>query len=72
MESILDTLTADKLYQPGGTHLLDLEELHDGDFLTNVVSHTRLSLLVRHPARNQVRLPSAGSLLLIVFKTKAL
>ncbi|XP_051913579.1 cyclic AMP-responsive element-binding protein 3-like protein 1 [Hippocampus zosterae] len=36
MESILDTLTSDKLYQPGGTHLLDLEELHEGDFLTNV------------------------------------
>ncbi|XP_061548863.1 cyclic AMP-responsive element-binding protein 3-like protein 1 isoform X1 [Phycodurus eques] len=36
MESILDTLTADKLYPPGGTNLLDLEELNDGDFLTNV------------------------------------
>ena len=37
MESILDSLTAEKLYQPG-TNLLDLEELSDGDFLTNVVS----------------------------------
>ncbi|XP_060888392.1 cyclic AMP-responsive element-binding protein 3-like protein 1 [Labrus mixtus] len=36
MESILDSLTADKLYPPGGTNLLDLEELSDGDFLTNV------------------------------------
>ncbi|XP_049610657.1 cyclic AMP-responsive element-binding protein 3-like protein 1 isoform X2 [Syngnathus scovelli] len=36
MESILDTLTADKFYPPGGTNLLDLEELNDGDFLTNV------------------------------------
>ncbi|XP_061917180.1 cyclic AMP-responsive element-binding protein 3-like protein 1 [Entelurus aequoreus] len=36
MESILDTLTADKLYSSGGTNLLDLEELNDGDFLTNV------------------------------------
>ncbi|XP_061660849.1 cyclic AMP-responsive element-binding protein 3-like protein 1 isoform X2 [Syngnathoides biaculeatus] len=36
MESILDTLTTDKLYPPGGTNLLDLEELNDGDFLTNV------------------------------------
>ncbi|XP_054642065.1 cyclic AMP-responsive element-binding protein 3-like protein 1 [Dunckerocampus dactyliophorus] len=36
MESILDTLTADKLYSSGSTNLLDLEELNDGDFLTNV------------------------------------
>nr|XP_057906651.1 cyclic AMP-responsive element-binding protein 3-like protein 1 [Doryrhamphus excisus] len=36
MESILDTLTADKLYSSGGSNLLDLEELSDGDFLTNV------------------------------------
>nr|XP_046238319.1 cyclic AMP-responsive element-binding protein 3-like protein 1 [Scatophagus argus] len=36
MESILDSLTAEKLYPPGGTNLLDLEELSDGDFLTNV------------------------------------
>ncbi|XP_034029982.1 LOW QUALITY PROTEIN: cyclic AMP-responsive element-binding protein 3-like protein 1 [Thalassophryne amazonica] len=36
MESILDSLTADKLYPSGGTDLLDLEELSDGDFLTNV------------------------------------
>ncbi|XP_077408579.1 cyclic AMP-responsive element-binding protein 3-like protein 1 [Vanacampus margaritifer] len=36
MESILDNLTADKLYPPGGTNLLDLEELNEGDFLTNV------------------------------------
>lgn len=36
MESILDTLTAEKLYPSGGTNLLDLEELSDGDFLTNV------------------------------------
>lgn len=35
MESILDSLTAEKLY-PSGTNLLDLEELSDGDFLTNV------------------------------------
>ncbi|CAJ1087489.1 cyclic AMP-responsive element-binding protein 3-like protein 1 isoform X1 [Xyrichtys novacula] len=35
MESILDSFT-DKLYPPGGTNLLDLEELSDGDFLTNV------------------------------------
>ncbi|XP_074482855.1 cyclic AMP-responsive element-binding protein 3-like protein 1 [Sebastes fasciatus] len=33
MESILDSLTAEKLYP---TNLLDLEELSDGDFLTNV------------------------------------
>lgn len=38
MESILDSLTAEKLYPSGGTNLLDLEELSDGDFLTNVVS----------------------------------
>lgn len=37
MESILDSFT-DKLYPPGGSNLLDLEELSDGDFLTNVVS----------------------------------
>uniref|UniRef100_A0A3Q3VWB8 BZIP domain-containing protein n=1 Tax=Mola mola TaxID=94237 RepID=A0A3Q3VWB8_MOLML len=37
MESILDSLTAEKLY-PSATNLLDLEELSDGDFLTNVVS----------------------------------
>ncbi|MEQ2294590.1 hypothetical protein AMECASPLE_005456, partial [Ameca splendens] len=36
MESILDSLTAEKLYSSGGTNLLDLEELSDGDFLTNV------------------------------------
>ncbi|KAM6893843.1 cyclic AMP-responsive element-binding protein 3-like protein 1 isoform 1-T1 [Xenentodon cancila] len=36
MESILDSLTAEKLYPSGGTNLLDLEELTDGDFLTNV------------------------------------
>ncbi|XP_051799410.1 cyclic AMP-responsive element-binding protein 3-like protein 1 [Acanthochromis polyacanthus] len=36
MESILDSLTAEKLYPSGGTNLLDLEELSDGDFLTNV------------------------------------
>nr|XP_061802744.1 cyclic AMP-responsive element-binding protein 3-like protein 1 [Nerophis lumbriciformis] len=36
MESILDTLAADKLYPTGGTNLLDLEELNEGDFLTNV------------------------------------
>ncbi|KAM8903786.1 cyclic AMP-responsive element-binding protein 3-like protein 1 isoform 2-T2 [Spinachia spinachia] len=36
MESILDSLTADRLYPAGGTNLLDLEELSDGDFLTNV------------------------------------
>ncbi|XP_070711870.1 cyclic AMP-responsive element-binding protein 3-like protein 1 [Pempheris klunzingeri] len=36
MESILDSLTAEKLYPPGGGNLLDLEELSDGDFLTNV------------------------------------
>lgn len=35
MESILDSFT-DKLYPPGGSNLLDLEELSDGDFLTNV------------------------------------
>lgn len=35
MESILDSLTEEKLY-PSGTNLLDLEELSDGDFLTNV------------------------------------
>lgn len=38
MESILDSLAAEKLYPSGGTNLLDLEELSDGDFLTNVVS----------------------------------
>lgn len=38
MDSILDSLTAEKLYPSGGTNLLDLEELSDGDFLTNVVS----------------------------------
>ncbi|KAF3706250.1 Cyclic AMP-responsive element-binding protein 3-like protein 1 [Channa argus] len=37
MESILDSLTAEKLYPSGGSNLLDLEELSDGDFLTNVV-----------------------------------
>lgn len=42
MESILDSLTADRLYPAGGTNLLDLEELTDGDFLTNVVSGRRL------------------------------
>ncbi|KAL7370118.1 hypothetical protein ABVT39_019512 [Epinephelus coioides] len=36
MESILDSLAAEKLYPSGGTNLLDLEELSDGDFLTNV------------------------------------
>ncbi|KAG7215722.1 hypothetical protein INR49_022079 [Caranx melampygus] len=36
MESILDSLTAEKLYPSGCTNLLDLEELSDGDFLTNV------------------------------------
>ncbi|XP_005750569.1 cyclic AMP-responsive element-binding protein 3-like protein 1 isoform X2 [Pundamilia nyererei] len=36
MDSILDSLTAEKLYPSGGTNLLDLEELSDGDFLTNV------------------------------------
>ncbi|KAM4711045.1 cyclic AMP-responsive element-binding protein 3-like protein 1 isoform 2-T2 [Anableps anableps] len=36
MESILDSLTEEKLYSSGGTNLLDLEELSDGDFLTNV------------------------------------
>ncbi|KAL3045590.1 hypothetical protein OYC64_013788 [Pagothenia borchgrevinki] len=36
MESILDSLAAEKLYQSGGSNLLDLEELSDGDFLTNV------------------------------------
>ncbi|KAM9836069.1 cyclic AMP-responsive element-binding protein 3-like protein 1 [Aulostomus maculatus] len=36
MESILDSLTAEKLYPSGGANLLDLEELSDGDFLTNV------------------------------------
>ncbi|XP_075873457.1 cyclic AMP-responsive element-binding protein 3-like protein 1 isoform X2 [Nelusetta ayraudi] len=36
MESILDSLAADKLYPSGGSNLLDLEELSDGDFLTNV------------------------------------
>ncbi|XP_041835064.1 cyclic AMP-responsive element-binding protein 3-like protein 1 isoform X2 [Melanotaenia boesemani] len=36
MESILDSLSADKLYPSGGNNLLDLEELSDGDFLTNV------------------------------------
>ncbi|KAL6115341.1 creb3l1 [Pungitius sinensis] len=36
MESILDSLTADRLYPASGTNLLDLEELSDGDFLTNV------------------------------------
>ncbi|KAG7502949.1 cyclic AMP-responsive element-binding 3 1 [Solea senegalensis] len=36
MESILDSLTADKLYPSAGANLLDLEELSDGDFLTNV------------------------------------
>lgn len=35
MESILDSLAAERLY-PSGTNLLDLEELSDGDFLTNV------------------------------------
>lgn len=38
MESILDSLTAEKLYPSAGANLLDLEELSDGDFLTNVVS----------------------------------
>ncbi|XP_056287446.1 cyclic AMP-responsive element-binding protein 3-like protein 1 isoform X2 [Pseudoliparis swirei] len=36
MESILDSLAADRLYPVGGANLLDLEELSDGDFLTNV------------------------------------
>ncbi|XP_078787397.1 cyclic AMP-responsive element-binding protein 3-like protein 1 isoform X3 [Oryzias latipes] len=36
MESILDSLTAEKLYPSAGANLLDLEELSDGDFLTNV------------------------------------
>ncbi|XP_053719075.1 cyclic AMP-responsive element-binding protein 3-like protein 1 [Synchiropus splendidus] len=35
MESILDSLAAERLYPPGA-NLLDLEELSDGDFLTNV------------------------------------
>ncbi|KAM9820604.1 cyclic AMP-responsive element-binding protein 3-like protein 1 [Neosynchiropus ocellatus] len=35
MESILDSLAAERLY-PSGANLLDLEELSDGDFLTNV------------------------------------
>ncbi|CAB1413475.1 unnamed protein product [Pleuronectes platessa] len=38
MESILDSLAAERLYPTGGANLLDLEELSDGDFLTNVVS----------------------------------
>ncbi|CAF92255.1 unnamed protein product [Tetraodon nigroviridis] len=36
MESIFDSLTSEKLYPPGGTNLLDLEEFSDGDFLSNV------------------------------------
>ncbi|XP_034467856.1 cyclic AMP-responsive element-binding protein 3-like protein 1 [Hippoglossus hippoglossus] len=36
MESILDSLAAERLYPTGGANLLDLEELSDGDFLTNV------------------------------------
>ncbi|TNN52605.1 Cyclic AMP-responsive element-binding protein 3-like protein 1 [Liparis tanakae] len=36
MESILDSLAADRLYPVGAANLLDLEELSDGDFLTNV------------------------------------
>uniref|UniRef100_A0A8C6PYE7 cAMP responsive element binding protein 3-like 1 n=1 Tax=Nothobranchius furzeri TaxID=105023 RepID=A0A8C6PYE7_NOTFU len=36
MESLLDSFVVDKLYPHAGTNLLDLEELSDGDFLTNV------------------------------------
>nr|XP_019959425.1 PREDICTED: cyclic AMP-responsive element-binding protein 3-like protein 1 [Paralichthys olivaceus] len=36
MDSILDSLAAERLYPTGGANLLDLEELSDGDFLTNV------------------------------------
>lgn len=45
MESILDSLAAEKLYPSGGTNLLDLEELSDGDFLTNVVSFEPVQLV---------------------------
>lgn len=45
MESILDSLAAEKLYPSGGTNLLDLEELSDGDFLTNVVSLNPVQLV---------------------------
>lgn len=45
MESILDSLAAEKLYPSGGTNLLDLEELSDGDFLTNVVSFKPVQLV---------------------------
>ncbi|XP_068165135.1 cyclic AMP-responsive element-binding protein 3-like protein 1 isoform X2 [Antennarius striatus] len=35
MESLLDSLAAERLYAPDGTNLLDLEEFSDGDFLSN-------------------------------------
>ena len=47
MESILDSLAAEKLYQSGGSNLLDLEELSDGDFLTNVVSYSVITHIKR-------------------------
>lgn len=43
MESIFDSLTSEKLYPSGGTNLLDLEELSDGDFLSNVVGSCHLT-----------------------------
>lgn len=66
MESILDSLTAEKLY-PSATNLLDLEELSDGDFLTNVVSSARFLCLAlrgsvcRSTASAAVQLPQKSS-----------
>lgn len=56
MECILDSLAAEKLYPSAGANLLDLEELSDGDFLTNVVS------LHAADIRLQLRLISFSSL----------
>ncbi|XP_072301608.1 cyclic AMP-responsive element-binding protein 3-like protein 1 isoform X2 [Eucyclogobius newberryi] len=36
MDDILESLAADKLYPTASSNLLDLEELSDGDFLSNV------------------------------------
>lgn len=67
MESILDSLTAEKLYPSGGTNLLDLEELSDGDFLTNVVSSAlaRLSLVCTVYIFMSINYPDVLFLLLV-------
>lgn len=45
MEAILESLAAEKLYPSAGSNLLDLEELSDGDFLSNVVRTSATPLL---------------------------